>query len=242
MAEFLHYYWYSIREVTVQFLDLFSNVQVVRKAIKRENGTKKVYEASRFKVPLLFSPMSRRAYDIMEELVINNKRATFPIMTFFISGINVDNERMTFRVPYGSEIGYTFAPLPIKLNYSVTIWTDLMDDKLQILEQIIPLFNFHRIILTKAPEPWGGTDVFNWVFLDGINSSDSDGYSQDDRRVFKTDLDFVIETALFREYIGENQEPLIKEIDVNFKDMERRIETLRIIGDETTGEIIEVIE
>jgi len=176
-------YWYDeqIKRYLIQLVRIFSNFKV------RENTEKGV---NYNRVPARYGDVSRMVAHILRnnsENTINNA----PMITVSIGSLGIARERTqdpylmdTQQVAerewdrennvYTSEQGnlYTtkrYMPVPYNLTIQVDIWTTNTDTKLQLLEQIMVLFN-PSIQLQSNSNPLDWSNVFE-VELTDINFS-----------------------------------------------------------------------
>jgi hypothetical protein len=156
MAAPQFFYDEQIRRFLLQFARIFSNFQV--EYGRNEEGT----EHTLVRVPVRYGDSSRQA-----QTVIQNNSANFmpstPLMTFYITGLDYDRPRMqepyfvskinvrqrtyddatdTYETTQGNAFTIErLMPVPYKLTIKLDIWTSNTNQKMQLLEQIIPLFN-----------------------------------------------------------------------------------------------------
>ena len=150
------FYDEQIRRFLLQFTRIFSGFQV-------EYGREEDSEnAALLRVPVRYGDASRNAQNIIQENSRNSMPAS-PMMTFYISALDYDRPRMqdpTFvsklavrqrtydesTETYETTQGNAFTierimPVPYKLGITLDIWTSNTNQKLQLLEQILTLFN-----------------------------------------------------------------------------------------------------
>jgi hypothetical protein len=150
------FYDNQIRRFLLQFTRIFSNFQI-------EYGREEDSEnAALLRVPVRYGDASRNAQNIIQENSRNSMPAS-PLMTFYISALDYDRPRMqdptfvsTLAVrqrtydesteTYETTQGNAFTierimPVPYKLGITLDIWTSNTNQKLQLLEQILTLFN-----------------------------------------------------------------------------------------------------
>ena len=154
MAQF--FYDEQIRRFMLQFARIFSNFQV--EYGRNEEGTNHTL----IRVPVRYGDSSRQAQTIIQQNSANELPST-PLMTFYVSGLDYARERMqdpyfvsTIAVrqrtydqatdSYETTQGNAFTidrlmPVPYKLTMKLDIWTSNTNQKMQILEQILVLFN-----------------------------------------------------------------------------------------------------
>jgi len=154
MAQF--FYDEQLRRFLLQFARIFSNFDV--EYGRNEEGT----DHTLVRVPVKYGDWSRQAQTILQ----NNSASTMtstPQMTFYITGLDYDRPRMQ-EPYYVSKInvrqrtydeatdsyettqGNAFTidrlmPVPYTLTINLDIWTSNTNQKMQILEQILVLFN-----------------------------------------------------------------------------------------------------
>lgn len=114
------------------------------------------------RVPIRYGDASRQAQTIIQQNSANNLPST-PLMTFYINALTYDRERIqepyfvdkinvrqryynTESQTYETSQGNAFTierlmPVPYKLNITLDIWTSNTNQKMQLLEQLLTLFN-----------------------------------------------------------------------------------------------------
>lgn len=153
MANF--YYDEQIRRFLLQFTRIVSNFEV-------EYGTDDAGDRSLYRVPVRYGDASRQAAAILQNNSKNSMPAT-PLMTFYVTGLNyardrvqepyhVDRKSVRQRVwdentqSYDTTQAQAFTverlmPVPYNLEVQLDIWTSNTNQKLQLLEQVLTLFN-----------------------------------------------------------------------------------------------------
>jgi hypothetical protein len=175
MAE--HFYDGQIRKYLVQMMRLFSNF-----SYQTGDGTEK-------QVPVLYGDLTRQVGSILRDNS-ENKIPSAPRMAVYITGLELDRDRTSdasyvnkrhvrqrgkdANGDYTDEQGRMFTverlmPTPYKLTINVDIWSTNTDMKLQIMEQILMLFNPSLDIQTTD-------NYLDWtslttVMLDSVNFS-----------------------------------------------------------------------
>jgi len=149
------FYDEQIRRFLLQFTRIFSNFEV--EYGKDEEGAKTLY-----RVPVRYGDATRQAQTILQQNSANSLPTT-PLMTFHVTALNYDRPRIqepTFtdkmnirqrewdpiNQQYEKTQGSAFTierimPVPFSLEVQLDIWTSNTNQKLQILEQILVLFN-----------------------------------------------------------------------------------------------------
>jgi hypothetical protein len=140
----------------LQFARIFSNFQVaygINQAGKNDTLVR---------VPVRYGDASRQAQTILQENSANDMPST-PLMTFYITALDYDRPRIqepnfvsNIQVrqrtydsdtdTYDTTQGNAFTierlmPVPYKLTINLDIWTSNTNQKMQILEQVLVLFN-----------------------------------------------------------------------------------------------------
>jgi len=146
----------QIRRFLLQFTRIFSNFQV--EYGRNEEGTNHAL----IRVPVRYGDASRQAQTIIQQNSASAMPST-PMMTFYISSLDYDRPRMQepYHVSkinvrqrtydeatdsYETTQGNAFTierlmPVPYKLTLKLDIWTSNTNQKMQLLEQILVLFN-----------------------------------------------------------------------------------------------------
>jgi hypothetical protein len=156
MAGPLFFYDEQIRRFLLQFARIFNNFEV--EYGRNEEGT----DHTLIRVPVKYGDWTRQA-----QTVVQNNSAGFmpsvPQMTFYISGLDYDRPRMqepyhiskiavrqrtydeatdSYEVTQGNAFTIErLMPVPYKLTIKLDIWTSNTNQKMQLLEQMLTLFN-----------------------------------------------------------------------------------------------------
>lgn len=156
MAGPLFFYDEQIRRFLLQFARIFNNFEV--EYGRNEEGTAHTL----IRVPVRYGDSSRQVSTVMQNNSPNFLPST-PLMTFYITSLDYDRPRMqepnfvgklnvrqryydTATDTYETTQGNAFTierlmPVPYSLTINLDIWTSNTNQKFQLLEQIIPLFN-----------------------------------------------------------------------------------------------------
>jgi hypothetical protein len=156
MAGPIFFYDEQIRRFLLQFARIFSNFEV--EYGRNEEGT----EHTLMRVPVRYGDSSRQVSTVMQNNSPNSMPST-PLMTFYITSLDYDRPRMqdpyhvskmnvrqrfydtatdTYEVTQGNAFTIErLMPVPYSLTINLDIWTSNTNQKFQLLEQIIPLFN-----------------------------------------------------------------------------------------------------
>jgi hypothetical protein len=154
MASF--FYDEQIRRFLLQFARIFSNFSV-------EYGLNQSGKNDTLvRVPVRYGDASRQAQTIIQQNSANDMPST-PLMTFYVTSLDYDRPRIqepnfvnSIQVrqrtydemtdSYDTTQGNAFTierlmPVPYKLTIALDIWTSNTNQKMQLLEQILVLFN-----------------------------------------------------------------------------------------------------
>ena len=170
------FYDEQIRRFLLQFTRIFSNFEV--EYGKEEDGSFALY-----RVPVRYGDASRQAQTVLQQNSANNMPAT-PLMTFYVTGLNYARDRIqdptfvekrnvrqriwdTETETYDTTQSNAFTierlmPVPYNLEVQLDIWTSNTNQKLQILEQILTLFN-------PSLEIQSTDNFLDWTSLSVVN-------------------------------------------------------------------------
>tara|TARA_Y100000592_G_scaffold98877_1_gene173191 strand:- start:2243 stop:3622 length:1380 start_codon:yes stop_codon:yes gene_type:complete len=180
-------YWYDqqVRRYILQFIKLFDDFSI-------QVGKKNNSDSQSFvRVPVRYADMQRMVAHILRhnsENVMNS----CPFMSAYITNLQIARDRLqeprlvdkvqvserkfdTTSKNYTAEIGNTytverFMPVPYNLNMAVDLWCSNTDQKLQIMEQILVLFN-PAIELQANDNPLDWTNITNVELIDIVWNS-----------------------------------------------------------------------
>ena len=153
------FYDSQLRRYLIQIARMFSGFQV--EFGRNESGAAGTGDTL-YRVPVRYGDSSRQAQTILQENSANNMPST-PLITFYITGLDYDRPRMqnptyvdnksvrqrsydqttgTYETVQGNAFTIErYMPAPYKLSINVDIWTSNTNQKMQLLEQILWLFN-----------------------------------------------------------------------------------------------------
>jgi T4-like virus Myoviridae tail sheath stabiliser len=156
MAVTQYFYDEQIRRFLLQFARIFSNFQV--EYGRNEEGKNDTL----VRVPVRYGDSSRQAQTIIQQNSANELPST-PLMTFYITDLKYNRAMIqepnfvsTIQVrqrtydsmtdTYETTQGNAFTidrlmPVPFELTVNLDIWTSNTNQKMQLLEQILVLFN-----------------------------------------------------------------------------------------------------
>ena len=159
MAQF--FYDQQLRRFLLQFARVFSNFDVEYGANQAGQGPGSEADTL-IRVPVRYGDASRQAQTILQNNSANDMPST-PLMTFYITDLKYDRPRMqepyfvnniavrqrtydsatdTYETTQGNAFTIERAmPVPYEMTIALDIWTSNTNQKMQLLEQILTLFN-----------------------------------------------------------------------------------------------------
>jgi len=159
MAQF--FYDQQIRRFLLQFARIFSNFDVEYGANQAGQGPGSDVDTL-VRVPVRYGDSSRQAQTILQNNSANDMPST-PMMSFYITDLKYDRPRIqepyfvnniavrqrtydtntdTYETTQGNAFTIERAmPVPYELTINLDIWTSNTNQKMQLLEQILTLFN-----------------------------------------------------------------------------------------------------
>jgi hypothetical protein len=242
MLQFSSNLWYynkNIKSMLIGFLNIFPQMK-----IHRFNSSTGVDEQE-ISVPIMFGPIERSSYiNSLGQTV--QRTVQLPLLQFELTGMEMDKTRafaMKSLHITGARSGAqidNLMPFPYNFTITMNIYAKYQEDLMQLIEQIAPLFNYHRNYLTKHPIFPEEITLSHWVSITSPpNFSFNYEYSAADRRdILAVPITFTIESWLVREsYSGYG---MVKEIINNFYDYTTSagLSKLRMVADPTVREVI----
>lgn len=188
-----YFYDRQIRRYIQQFIRLFSGFSV---QMGKDEQRLPIYQ----QVPVRYGDISRMAAHIQRENSENIVN-TVPFISCYVNSLDMMAERRVYPQfndkvqvfekavdpstnEYINEVGNTYTierhqPVPYKLTMNCDVWTSNTEQKLQLLEQILVLFNpTLNIRTTDNPFDWTGLSMVEMTNI--VWSSRSVGSSIDD--------------------------------------------------------------
>lgn len=177
----MHFYDEQIRRYLLQFIRMFSGFSV-KTGKKMNDGVTDYY----IKVPARYGDVSRMAATILKNNSENITNSA-PFVSCFVQSLQPDRARVqepffndgvsvgerkydADTASYSSDAGNKYTvkrlmPVPYILNMQVDIWTSNTDQKLQLLEQILVLFN-------PALELQHNDNAIDWTTITTVEMTD----------------------------------------------------------------------
>jgi len=187
-----YFFYKSIRRTTIQFLDIFNNINIER---YDTNGVVK----GQYKVPIRYGPKSK-SYLWMRDLGRNEE--ILPMISIYTTGIDFDPSRLTNKyqdilVNSSNDSGiYAKNAIPYNISFTANIWCLHLVDIDQIFEQVLPYFAPHAFIRVRIPELNIVYDVK--IICNGCSSVMTDDVGEEEARVLKWDITYTAQTWLFK--------------------------------------------
>lgn len=194
------YYHGAIRKTIIAFGRLFSDIKIARQGNDGE-------VAQTISVPLAYAPKEKWLVRIdSDPNLTNHTYVSLPRLSFEITGYHYDASRKTNKMnkivcrdlssaenPTAKAV---FSPAPYNVDISLYVLTKTHEDAMQILEQILPVFNPEYTLSVNAlPDMEIVQDVP--VILNSIAAEDNyDGSFQERRFVVHT-LTFTMKTNIY---------------------------------------------
>lgn len=216
-----YYYNKQLKQYIVMFANLFAGLQV--QAGKDECGCEQFIQ-----VPIVYGSMDRVVASIGARNT-QNQQFTLPIMSCYMTnmemapdrvrGLNGVDKRTVLEqggvYPTDLKVVRRVMPIPYDLHFELAIYASNTDQLLQILEQILILFDYDlQVQRNDAPFDW--TKITS-VYLEGINNEENYPLGTE-RRVITWTLEFRMPAWLSPP--AEMREQLIQSIAIRFGDLE----------------------
>lgn len=212
LSRFAYHYDEQFRKLLVQFLAVFTGIQV-------HSGATNELEERLINVQVK-SGSSDRVVAAIKSAHTQNSPMRLPIIAGHISNISIDSslyhgtrtERTTPYFPSGGTFPDDIRtvtqqlPVPYMLDFELTIWSSSQEQEFEILEQILILFDPTLEIHTSD-------ELFDWRRLHTlklVNQSKDDAIPGTDRRVLRSTLSF--QSPIHLAVPAQVRDNIIKEI------------------------------
>jgi hypothetical protein len=230
-----HFYNESTRRMVSVFGSIFNDMEVVK---KDSNG--KILQ--KIKVPLGYAPRTKVLARLNEQTSGPNIALKLPRMSFEISNMEYDsNARVSKHKNYTKVIvGDTLqmnklgAPAVYKVGFELNLLAKTQDEALQILEQILPMFQpEYTVTIKDIPAMDITTDTP--IVLESVTLNDDYEGDLVTRRAIVYTLTFGTRIRYYRG-LGKSKQILNTEVDFseNVDPTTHKIETLAIDGTTTS--------
>ena len=230
-----HWYHQSTRRMVSVFGSLFNDLEVQ----KRDSNDKVL---AKIKVPLSYAPRQKVIARLNEQTRDPNIAMKLPRISFEITSMEYDsNARVSKHKNYKKVVvGDTLqlsklgAPAVYKVGFELNLLAKTQDEALQILEQILPMFQpEYTITIKDIPAMDITTDTP--IVLESVTLNDDYEGDLITRRAIVYTLTFGTRIRYYRG-IGKSKQILETEVDFseNVDPTTHKIETLAIDGTTTS--------
>lgn len=195
-----YFYFSTTRKLVDAFGAIFNNFTVIHS----NNATGD--ELDRMLVPITYAPKEKYIVRLGEDPDLTRSiQVQLPRMSFEITGIAYDPARQqqaTLKNISYTEIGsnngsYQYSAVPYNVEFALYIYTRLIDDANQIVEQIFPLFNPQfDISIDYVPEMDNAT-INTPFILKGVDQNIEYTGTGDRERLVVWTLSFTCKTYYF---------------------------------------------
>ena len=230
-----HFYNESTRRMVSVFGSIFNDMEVVKK-----NAAGKVL--TKIKVPLSYAPRTKVLARLNEQTSDPKIALKLPRLSFEISSMDYDaNARVSKHKNYKKVVtGDTLqlhklgAPAVYKVGFELNIMAQTQDEALQLLEQILPMFQPEYTVTIKDIPTMNITTDTPIVLTSVALNDDYEGDLITRRAIIYT-LAFETRIRYYRG-IGKSKQILQTEVDFseNVDPTTHKIETLAIDGRTTS--------
>lgn len=215
---FDYFYHEILRKTIVTFGTLFNNI-----SIQKKDSDGNLTEV--IKVPLAYGPTQKFLARLEQEPNLNKPvQITLPRMSFEFVGLAYDSSRklaptQSFAAATkvdGTDIRRTYMPVPYNMDFQLSVMTQLNDDMLQIIEQILPYFQPSFVLTVDLVDSIGEKrDVP--LTLENITMQDDYEGDFNTRRALIYTLNFTAKTYLFGPVSGpETSKDIIKKVTIGY--------------------------
>ena len=211
---FSYYNNESLRKLVVGFGNLFNDMYIGK--YDKENN---LIEKDR--VPLTYGPKEKFIRRIKEVSTISDTtrtRITLPRMGFEMLGMSYDPTRKAnkLRKTSGStdsdgNAGYNYAEVPYLVNFGLYTFTRNIEENLQLVEQILPIFAPEFIISMNFTDINKKVNVPIILTSTGISEIYEGDFSE--TRSITTTFSFIAKTYI---YGNQKNTPMIETSNLNF--------------------------
>ncbi len=193
-----YYYHEIIRKTIIAFGTLFNTIEIRH---KKQGGT----QYSTMKIPIAYGPREKFLARLEQKPDLRQRVAiTLPRLAFELTAIEYDNERkvstmQTFKATTtGSNklARKLYMPVPYNLGFRLNVMTQYNEDSLQIVEQILPLFQPSFNLTIDLVDAIGEKRDIPMV-LNSVTFDDNYESGMDEKRVITHTLDFTAKTYIF---------------------------------------------
>lgn len=188
-----HFYHSTTRKIVSIFGTIFNDFSIIRK-----DGSGKVLSTS--KVPIAYGPKDKFIARVegQPDVSQSNIAVKLPRLAFEITGISYDSKIKLNRfgqIKRNDGFVYTYAPYD--LSFQLNLLAKQKDDALQIMEQILPLFQPEYTVSYFPLEEMPDLKDDLPIILTGVTTTDEYEGSFVERRVINYQFDFTIHARYY---------------------------------------------
>jgi len=192
-----YYYHEIIRKTIIAFGTLFNTIDIRH---KKQDGS--AYSTTR--VPIAYGPREKFLARLEQKPDLRSRVAiTLPRLAFELTSIQYDNERkvstmQTFNTLTSGtkKARRVYMPVPYNLGFRLNVMTEFNEDSLQIVEQILPVFQPSFNLTIDLVEAIGEKRDVPMV-LENVTFDDNYESGMEEKRVITHTLEFTAKTYLF---------------------------------------------
>ena len=230
-----HFYNESTRRMVSVFGSIFNDMEVVKK-----DSAGKILQ--KIKVPLGYAPRTKVLARLNEQTTGPNIALKLPRMSFEIASMEYDaNARVSKHKNYKKvivedtlQLNKLGAPAVYKVGFELNLLAASQDEALQILEQILPMFQpEYTVTIKDIPAMDITTDTP--IVLESVTMNDDYEGDLVTRRAIVYTLVFGTRIRYYRG-LGKSKQILNTEVDFseNVDPTTHKFETLAIVGTTTS--------
>jgi hypothetical protein len=181
------------------FLNAMSDIVVKRFNVHKE-------ARDQIKTRIVYAPKQR----VLNDLLDKDQNLQLPVISVNITNLTRDDNRVfnklmgTYNTPQGSKYSYNERmPIPININYTVTVMTRYQEDTDQILSHLLPYVNPYFTVSWRTPKR-PDFEIRSNVFWDGSVNTEypTDLNATQVARIIST-LTFTFQGWLFQSIADE---------------------------------------
>ncbi len=192
-----YYYHEIIRKTIIAFGTLFNTIDIKH---KKQDGS--AYSTTR--IPIAYGPREKFLARLEQKPDLRSRVAiTLPRLAFELTSIQYDNERkvstmQTFKTLTSGtkKARKVYMPVPYNLGFRLNVMTEFNEDSLQIIEQILPVFQPSFNLTIDLVEAIGEKRDVPMV-LENVTFDDNYESGMEEKRVITHTLEFNAKTYLF---------------------------------------------
>ena len=210
-----YYYHEIIRKTIISFGTLFNTIDIRH---KKQDGS----AYSTMRVPIAYGPREKFLARLEQKPDLRSRVAiTLPRLAFELTSIQYDNERkvstmQTFKATNNSGTKVArkvYMPVPYNLGFRLDVMTQYNEDSLQIVEQILPVFQPSFNLTIDLVDSIGEKRDIPMV-LESVDFEDNYDSGYEEKRIITHTLQFNAKTYLFGN-VPESGSGLIKKVVID---------------------------